>query len=83
MRWGPAGRLAQSKTYPASGLARVGQTLREKLRKGYVLVGEHLLDDQGRWREPAPASTPGIPGVGIRPAHDLSRIATGVEDGWF
>lgn len=83
VRWGPAGRLAQCKTYPASALARVGQTLQQKLRKGYVLVGEQALDDQGQRLEPAPESTPGIPGVESEPAIDLSRIETGVEDGWF
>ncbi|NEV60359.1 hypothetical protein [Thiorhodococcus minor] len=78
VRWGPAGRLAQRKTYPATALQRVEQTLREKLRKGYV-----LLDDQGRRLESVPASTPGIPGVEKGPSIDLSRIDTGVEDVWF
>ena len=83
VRWGPAGRLAQRKTYPASALARVGQTLQQKLRKGYVLLGEHALDAQGRRLEPVPASIPGKPGVEKGPAIDLSQIDMGVEDGWF
>lgn len=83
VRWGSAGRLAQSKTYPASALHRVEQTLRGKLRKGYVLLGEHALDDAGRLLEPVSGSTPGLPGVESGPAIDLSQIDTGVEDGWF
>ncbi|NEX19855.1 hypothetical protein G3480_05925 [Thiorhodococcus mannitoliphagus] len=83
VRWGPAGRLAQRKTYPASALGRIGQTLQQKLRKGYVLLGEHRLDDQGRLLEPVLASTPGIPGVDVSPAIDLSEVETGIADDWF
>lgn len=40
VRWGPAGRLLQHKTYPAEAADRLKRTLHEKQRKGYRWVGE-------------------------------------------
>lgn len=96
VRWGPAGRLLQHKTYPAEAADRLKRTLNEKQRKGYRWVGEHRLDHQGQlldprgvWPNPAipdrpsPATAPVTPPVAARPAIDLSRIDSAIADDWF
>ncbi len=86
VRWGRAGRLVQSATYPASRLAEVQRREQEKTRKGYVYQGQARIAADGR---PVPVGSAGA----VRPRHidrptaaspiDLSRIETGGEDYWF
>lgn len=96
VRWGPAGRLVQHKTYPASAARQLQRTLSAKCRKGYVLVGERRLDPAGTVIDPgavtpraSPASTTRPALTPVRPAIpdllvcNLSQIDTQIEDGWF
>lgn len=90
MRWGPAGHLAQHKTYPATALDRVGKTCQQKRLKGYVLLGERALDDRGRVlgqsisaTQPPPAAPPARPQTRAGPGIDLSRIETTIANDWF
>ena len=96
VRWGPAGHLAQHKTYPGNAARRLERTLHDKRRKGYRWMGEQRLDPQGRLLDPqgvwpnrvtpdppAPAPAPRTTTQDPRPVLDLSRIETAIADDWF
>ena len=46
-RWGKTGTKLQSKTFDRNGL-KMRDHIRSKLNKGYILIGEVLIDDDGK-----------------------------------
>ena len=97
VRWGPNGRLAQSRSYPAASQASLRERSLEKEAKGYRLLGLRYLDqgwcvvDQPRpdtfqalaRRVKSAKAAPPEPSAAA-PGADLSQlIGSGDEKSWY
>jgi hypothetical protein len=84
IRWGPAGRLRQTRSKP---LPIALERAREKTLKGYVAIGRADIDVTGAVvllsRDgPVYRSTPALPPA-PKPARDIAALLGGEDDGFY